>query len=133
MVALLVATLALGSLALAGASYALDRRFERSGELILRSEAQLAELRRLHHSRLDITRAGRIAEGGTRVVQGVHYGIAAIPFAILEAIPPTRPVTRVVHVTHDLIAGSVYGAISLASRALGRALRRQDWAPPRVG
>ena len=105
------------------ATWRVDRRLAATGELLLRSELRLAELRRVHEGQLDLEDAQLLVEGGTRMVQGVHRGIASIPFAILEAIPPTRPATVVVRVAHDLIAGSVYGAISLVNRGVGRALR----------
>ena len=60
----------------------------------------------------------------TDIVQITHHAIAAIPFGILEAIPVTRPVTKVVHVIHDQIADGVYGAISGISRAIGQAGHR---------
>lgn len=62
--------------------------------------------------------------GVTALVRGVHHGIAHIPFTILEKIPLTRGVTRVVHGIHDVTADSVYGAIGAVNRLLGSQLRR---------
>ncbi|MCE5289867.1 MAG: hypothetical protein LLG14_11570 [Nocardiaceae bacterium] len=64
------------------------------------------------------------------IVQQAHHAIANIPFGILEAIPATAPVTRVVHEIHDTIADGVYGTISGVSRALRGAPRRRR-APER--
>ncbi len=55
-------------------------------------------------------------EHGTSAVERVHLATAARPFAVLERIPPTAPVARVVHVTHDAIASGVYGSIRAVSR-----------------
>lgn len=59
------------------------------------------------------------------IVQTTHYAIASIPFGILESIPATAPVTKVVHEIHDTIADGVYGTISGVSRALRGAPRRR--------
>ncbi|HEY0913966.1 MAG TPA: hypothetical protein VGE22_03755 [Solimonas sp.] len=70
----------------------------------------------------------KLAEGGvsigTDTVRGIHHGIASIPFGILEAIPATRDTTRVVRAIHDQTADTVYGAINLVNRVLGKGLRR---------
>ena len=126
--ALLAAVLILAATAGTGvAALRMHGQLAASGDLLLRSEMRIAELRRIERGQRDLADVQKIAEGtvegGTRAVQFVHRGIAAIPFTILEAIPPTRPAARVVRVTHDLIADSVYGAISLANRGLGRLIR----------
>jgi hypothetical protein len=61
---------------------------------------------------------------GTAAVERVHLATAERPFAILERIPPTAPVARVVHVTHDAIASSVYFTIRAANRLVGAAASR---------
>ncbi|AXQ31549.1 hypothetical protein D0B54_23940 [Solimonas sp. K1W22B-7] len=61
---------------------------------------------------------------GTDTVRGIHHGIASIPFGILEAIPATRDTTRIVRAIHDQTADTVYGAIGLVNRMLGKGLRR---------
>lgn len=62
-------------------------------------------------------------ETTTRTVQAVHQGIASIPFGILESIPATRDVTRVVRAAHDLTANTVYGAISAVNKLVGHGWR----------
>ncbi len=105
----------------------LRRRITASGQLIERSGIQLAELRRVLDSAQRLAVASAVAEGsiegGTRLVQGVHQGIAAIPFTILEAIPATRDPAKVVRKTHDFVAGGVYDAISGTNKLFGRVLR----------
>ena len=90
---------------------------------------------RFIEGREQLARAQETAEalvhGSTTIVRGVHHGIAAIPFSILEAIPATRDTTRVVRGVHDLTADTVYGAISAINRVLGRQLRRGLSAPTR--
>ncbi len=73
--------------------------------------------------------AEALVHGSTTIVRGVHHGIAAIPFSILEAIPATRDTTRIVRGVHDLTADTVYGAISAINRVLGREFRRSLNAP----
>jgi hypothetical protein len=62
---------------------------------------------------------GDAVEHGASAVQRVHLATAARPFGILEAIPPTAPVARIVHVVHDGIASGVYGTIRATSRLVG--------------
>ena len=63
-------------------------------------------------------------EGTTAVVKALHKGIADIPFTILEAIPVTRGVTKIVHGTHDSISDLVYGSISLSNKTTGKIIRK---------
>lgn len=91
------------------------------------SSALLLEVRRLHQHQQALATAQRLTEatidGGAATVRAVHLGIAAIPFGVLEAIPVTRDVSRVVRQTHDLIAEAVYGSIRGANRAVGSVAR----------
>lgn len=93
----------------------------------LRAETRMAEILRLQKVESQLHDVQRMTEaavaGGTQAVQAVHKGIAAIPFGILEAIPATRDTTRVVRVTHDAIAGTVYGAIGAVNKGIGSLLR----------
>ena len=95
--------------------------------LLRRTRARLGELERIREARR-VAAAQAVAEGavegGTRTVQVLHYGIAAIPFTILELIPPTRDATRLVRKTHHFIADGVYGGISAVNRGVGWLLRR---------
>lgn len=84
------------------------------GERLLRVEQQLAQAQRLSESAVAL---------GAGVVRGVHRGIAAIPFGVLESIPATRDTTRLVRKTHDLIADAVYGSIGAVNRGVGAKLR----------
>ena len=70
-----------------------------------------------------------VLDGGTSATQLGHQLIAAIPFAILEAIPVTRPVTKVVHGVHDATADSVYKLLGVAAREASRRMR-ESLAPP---
>jgi hypothetical protein len=65
------------------------------------------------------TLLGDAVEHGTSAVERVHLGTAARPFGILEAIPPTAPVARIVHVVHDGIASGVYSTIRATNRLVG--------------
>jgi hypothetical protein len=83
---------------------------------------------RFIEGREQLARAQETAEalvhGSTTIARGVHHGIAAIPFSILEAIPATRDTTRIIRGVHDLTADTVYGAISAINRVLGQQFRR---------
>jgi hypothetical protein len=95
--------------------------------LLIRTRARLAELERLREAqRVAAVQAvtEKAVEGGARTVQVLHYGIAAIPFTILELIPPTRDATRLVRKTHHFIADGIYGGISAVNRGIGWLLRR---------
>lgn len=95
--------------------------------LLARAQARLNELERLREAqRIAAVQAvtQSAVEGGTRTVQVLHYGIAAIPFTIFELIPPTRDAARLVRKTHHFIADGVYGSISAVNRGVGWLLRR---------
>lgn len=128
-----LAALVLLTAGAAFAAAAVQHRLAAGGHLVERSRLRMAELERLQDARrvaaLATVATGAV-EGGTRATQFVHFGIASIPFGILEALPPTRAVTRVVRVTHDLIAGSIYGVISSVSRGVGSLARRGDDVSP---
>lgn len=124
---LVLAVLATGLFAVAQALW-VERRARRLSEA-LRHAALSCQDRHLGDLQVRaLIRTQRFAEanvsGVTALVRGVHHGIAGIPFAILEKIPLTRGVTRVVHGLHDVTADSVYGAIGAVNRLLGSQLRR---------
>jgi hypothetical protein len=58
-------------------------------------------------------------EAGSAAVEKVQLATAGRAFFVLEAIPATAPVARVVHVLHDASVAGVHGTIRLGARALG--------------
>lgn len=98
------------------------RRLQARRREFLASEAKL-----LMAIGRQIEQAQKIAEGavsiGTSIVRGMHSGIAAIPFSILEQIPTTRTTARQVRVSHDLISNAVYGGIQLINSEIHSGLR----------
>lgn len=116
------------SLGLAAAGWWLQSQLRRKiPDLFFRAEVLQSEALRLQRTERQIADAQRITEtvvsGGTRTVRAIHRGIAAIPFGILEAIPATRDVTRIVRTSHDLISDAVYGSIQAVNRGVGHGLR----------
>lgn len=89
--------------------------WQRDAENTARALHTLAQVQKLAETGVDL---------GTGTVRSIHHGIAAIPFGILEAIPATRDTTRIVRAIHDQTADTVYGAIGLVNRVLGKGLRR---------
>jgi hypothetical protein len=83
-----------------------------------RAESQLDTLRQVQRG------AEQTVHLGAETVRAVHLGIARIPFGILEAIPATRPVSRLVRGVHDGISNVVYDTITGANRAIGSTLRQ---------
>ena len=67
----------------------------------------------------------------TAITRFSHDAIAAVPFAVLEAIPATADTTKVVHQIHDEIAHSVYDAISGTTRGIAGLIRRGLTGPPK--
>lgn len=55
-------------------------------------------------------------EHGSRAIERVHVETARRVFVILEALPPTAPVSRLVRVTHDATVAAVHGAIRMTGR-----------------
>lgn len=95
-------------------------RWRRSADLLV--EAQ--NLQRRQQLLADAQQfAETVVDTGTSTVRAVHFGIARVPFGILEAIPVTRDASRMVHQAHDAIADAVYGTIGGINRIAGRALR----------
>jgi hypothetical protein len=114
------AALALAQRQAARGQQELHRAMQRLAAALLeqaRAEAQLQALRDLQR----VAQTG--VELGAGTVRAVHLGIAAIPFGILEAIPVTRPTSRLVRTIHDQISGVVYDSISGGNRLIGAALR----------
>ncbi len=103
-------------------------RLGREAAMALRySGLRLLELQRLQTQQLRLEDAQRLAETaietGTDVARSVHMGIARVPFDVLDALPATRDVSRVVRQTHDVIADAVYGSIKGVNRGIGHLTR----------
>lgn len=116
-----------GTLGLSAATVRLQGELRAARDALFRREIAQAEAERLLRAEQRLAQAQQISESavalGTGVVRGVHRGIAAIPFGILEAIPATRDTTRIVRRTHDLISEAVYGSIGAVNRGVGATLR----------
>jgi hypothetical protein len=108
-------------------SLAAARAIEAHADRLRRSGALLVELRRRIELQQRLAEAQQLTETavdiGTRAVRQIHFGIAAIPFGILETVPTTRDTTRVVRQTHDAIANAVYGTIRGVNKVTGHATR----------
>lgn len=63
-------------------------------------------------------------EHGTRAIERVHLATARRTFAILEAIPVTAPVSRVVRVVHDASVKATYGAVRIGGKVVGEVVTR---------
>lgn len=105
----------------------LEREIGEAANRWRRSADLLVEVQNLQRRQLLLAEAQQFAETvvdtGASAVRTVHFGIASIPFGILEAIPVTRDASRMVHYAHDAIADAVYGTIGGVNRIAGRALR----------
>ena len=105
----------------------LERRIARTAAAIRRNGVLLSDARRLREMQLTLIEAQAsteaTVEGGTSTVRALHLGIAGIPFAILEALPVTRGITRLVHRTHDFVSETVYGTIRGVNRVVGGVAR----------
>jgi hypothetical protein len=118
-----------GGVAMCVALYLRAEQEVRAGESLLRRvRAAHAERARFVETREGWAEGSGQVEAavdlGTAVTQVGHMGIAAIPFSVLEAIPSTAQSAKVVRAQHDLVAGTVYGAISGLNAGIGSALRR---------
>lgn len=105
-----------------------ERRISAAAAQLERTAALQGDLRWWvsAHSRLSgwQEQAEASIDGGARVAQALHRGIAAIPFDILEAIPVTRDTSRLVRGIHDFTADNVYAAVSAVNRLVGAGSRR---------
>ena len=124
--ALLVAAIGL-SVSLALRVWRQDRAITGLADDLRRSGALLLELRQRIEQQRRLAEAQQLTESAvdltTEAVRKIHFGIASIPFSVLEAVPVTRDTTRVVRQTHDLIANAVYGTIRGVNRITGMATR----------
>ncbi len=104
-------------------SYAQEQTIRDAADGMRRSGSLLIERQKASRAQQQISGVQQIAETvidtGASAVRAVHFGIAEIPFGILEAVPATRDATRVVRQTHDVIANAVYGSIKGANRIAG--------------
>src|SRR5690606_9163568 len=100
---------------------------EALADQLRRGGALLIELHRRAEQRQRIAETQQLTETavdvGTQAVRQIHFGIAAIPFGILETVPATRDTTRVVRQAHDVSASAVYGTIRGVTRLTGQAAR----------
>lgn len=62
-----------------------------------------------------------MVEVATVGVRDVHLAVSAIPFDMLDRVPPARAVRAV----HDRIAGGVYDAVTAVNRVVGDVRRRR--------
>jgi hypothetical protein len=93
--------------------------------------ARRGEQERFLRPRTDIADTADVASAvvdlGTGITQASHQTIAAIPFEILEAIPATSEVAKIVREVHDQTAATVYRAVSAVTGevagVIGRRLR----------
>lgn len=128
MIETLLALAVLGLCAMSAARlFALEREIGDAADRWRRSADLLVEIQSLQHRQRLLAEAQQFAETvvdtGTSTVRAVHFGIASVPFGILEAIPMTRDAGRMVRHAHDAIADAVYGSIGGINRIAGRALR----------
>lgn len=137
---LLLAAVALAAVA-AWQLLALERDIALHTATLRRAGSILLEIQGLKQMQQRMSNVQRLSETaidlGTDTVRAMHLGIANIPFGILEAVPVTRGVTRVVRQTHNLIADAVYSTIKGVNRGVGGfarlALRPGDSKPKEPG
>jgi len=114
-------------------TWQLQQALRESATRLQYSSRLLMELQRLQHRQSQLAEVQRLAEftidTGADVVRAVHESIAAIPFDVLDAVPATRDVSRVVRRTHNLISDAVYGSIKGVNKVLGGATRTVLKAP----
>lgn len=136
---LLVLALALlGAIALYGAreSAAASRRLRELAHARAALSERLVERARVLDSKQRLEEAQRTAEVaidvGNTSVREMHQAIAGIPFGVLEQVPVTRDVSRVVREVHDTAAKGVYDAIERVNKLAGRGLRGRIHRPEQV-
>ncbi|QRK14266.1 hypothetical protein JQX13_19710 [Archangium violaceum] len=59
---------------------------------------------------------------GATAVEQVHKRTAAVPFELLEKVPPLAVPVRGVHAVHDLALSGSYGMVRLVNRVAGKVL-----------
>ncbi|WNG46929.1 hypothetical protein F0U60_24465 [Archangium minus] len=59
---------------------------------------------------------------GSTAVEQVHMRTAAVPFKLLEKVPPLTAPVRGVHAVHDLAVSGSYGMVRLVNRVAGKVL-----------
>lgn len=98
-----------------------------AGQAIGAAAARYGEAQRMLTQRRRLREAQHFTEGAvdetSRTVEGLHRGIASVPFEVLDRIPATRDTARIVREVHDLTSGTVYGGIRGINRLLGSGLR----------
>ncbi|HYO74239.1 MAG TPA: hypothetical protein VEU33_50020 [Archangium sp.] len=59
---------------------------------------------------------------GATAVEHVHKRTAAVPFELLEKVPPLATPVRSVHQVHDLAVSGSYGMVRLVNGVAGKVL-----------
>lgn len=59
-------------------------------------------------------------EHGSRAVQHTHLAVAGRTFTVLEAIPPLAEPARIAHTIYDGYTSTIYEAIRLGNRGVGK-------------
>jgi hypothetical protein len=59
---------------------------------------------------------------GSTAVEHVHKRTAAVPFELLQKVPPLAAPVRGIHEVHDLAVSGSYGMVRLVNRVAGKVL-----------
>jgi hypothetical protein len=59
---------------------------------------------------------------GATAVEQVHKRTAAVPFELLQKVPPLAAPVRGVHQVYDLAVSGSYGMVRLVNRMVGKAV-----------
>ena len=84
--------------------------------LAAQREARIRQDARLEQQRI----VEKSIEAGAVSAQTIHRTVAGVTFGILNAIPVTEGVSRVVRSVHDGIADTVYSAVRESNKQIGK-------------
>ena len=62
-------------------------------------------------------------ETGAKSAEAIHKTVAGVTFGILDSIPATEGVSRLVRGVHDGVSGSVYATVRGTNKQLGKLAR----------
>ena len=67
--------------------------------------------------------AEKSVETGAKSAETIHRTVAGVTFGILDSIPATENVSRLVRGVHDGVAGTVYASVRDTNKQLGKLAR----------
>ena len=127
MAQLIVALVAIAALVVAGLTWKISRILGAKQDRMVGLEYSLMELlAKRQEAKIKIAAqleqqkiVEKAVETGTASAQVVHKAVAEVTFGVLDSIPVTEGISKLVRGLHDGIAGSIYSTVRVSNKQAG--------------